>query len=146
MRGLSEIAAAVLLTAVVVAAGSLIVIALTSWFTMLQSLAVREEARYAVSVSQALAVATALINASNYTVVVIVTGPNPVTLLAVYVDGSLASNVTVVGDEGAVTLDGGPVQLAPLRAYRVVFPATSDTHDVKIVYEGGAVEVIARKA
>ncbi len=146
MRGLSEIAAAILMTAIVLAAGAMIIAALVSWYTMLSSTMGQEEARYSVAVSQALTIAAAYINSTDYIIAVIVTGPSPVTLYAIYVDEQLVPNATLVSDEGVVIVPGDkPVTLQPNKAYIFTHPATAARHLVKVVYEGGADARIAEK-
>ncbi len=148
LRAVSEHVSAILLAAVVLGAGTLLLVGMLSWLTGLSSTLVMEEARYEVALQQALDIAYAAVNASNFTIVVLVTGPSPVTLYALYLNDTLVERAVAEVDGRTFTLTASPTTLEPLKAYTVYVNTTEvlgaasvELVRVKVVYEGG--EVVA---
>ncbi len=147
---MSEYVSAILLTSITLAVGALIIIGLYSWYTGLISDLTLQRARYSIELSEALGIAAAYINSSNYIIAVLVTGPNPVRLLSIYVNDTLVTSAVIEHDGGSTTFTGKPLTLEGYSAYVVAingsqYASSVSSARVKIVYEGGSLEAVASR-
>lgn len=137
MRAVSELVSAALLALIAITVGGLVL----AWFTgylQLGGQAVEKQlVRSQLAALQEASVAAAYVDSSGVLHVYIATGPNPVTINDVYVNGTLYdSNCTVYYNSTAHTLPDVVVPSYAIAEVRCSLPSPVPA-EVRIIYGGG---------
>jgi len=144
-RGISEYVSAVILAMIVLSAGALLFIYASSSYDRYYRDLEREILRSERELAQSIAVSFSYIDSSGYVVIAMTSSFFPVKILSIYIDNGLASCSITIGSN-TYTLPGDQLVIPPRSiAIARCGPIAKDRASVKIVFEGGIIEVMAQK-
>jgi len=137
LRAVSELVSAALLALIAISVGGLVLAWLTGYLQLGSQSLERQLVRSQLAALQEASVAAAYVDAAGVLHVYVATGPNPVRIDYVYVNGTLYdSNCSVYYDSVSEGLPGALVPGYTVAEVRCSLPSPSPA-EVRIIYGGG---------
>ena len=143
VRAISELVSAALLALIAITVGGLVLAWFTGYLQLGSQSVERQLVRSQLAALQEASVAAAYVDSSGVLHVYVATGPNPVTINSVYVNGTLYnSNCTVYYDSASEALPDARVPGYALAEIRCSLPSPAPA-EVRIIYGGGVLVAYA---